>query len=107
MGFSREGIAPLTIRRVENSITHQPLMYFADIAFASFSSFSVTEKHNFAFWKKKTDKRDENAFELSQIQRVMVFASNVKPNKRKFAQVLKVRGLFWRRRLDYQTTLRL
>ena len=42
-------------------------------------------KHNFAFWKKKTGKKDENAIELTQMQRVMVFVSIEKPNNRKFS----------------------
>ena len=49
-------------------------------------------KHNFAFWKKKTDKKGENPIELTQIQRVMVFASIAKPNKRKYSQKIQIFG---------------
>ena len=43
-------------------------------------------KHNFAFWKKNTDERDENAIDSKQIYRLMDFASIVKPNKPKFSK---------------------
>ena len=32
----------------------------------------------FVFWKKKSDKNDKNAIELTKIKRLMVFASIVK-----------------------------
>ena len=54
------------------------------LIFASFSFLSFMAKDNSPFWRKKTDKRDENDIELTQIQLAMVFASIAKPNKRKF-----------------------
>ena len=41
-------------------------------------------KPNLAIWKRKSDKNDENAIELTKSKCLMVFASIVKPNECRF-----------------------
>ena len=67
-----------------------------ELIFAFIAFLSVMTKPNLAIWKRKSDKNDENAIELTKSKRQMVFTSIVNQMNVDFGIKIKILGINFR-----------